>query len=537
MGTMSRRLVPLLAVAALLPLAGCGDSGSSSSGPGADPAKGVPSDAPVYAEAVVRPDGDVGDGVNDALKKLLQTDDPGKKVAGLFDKVGAKDGIKWDDVKEWLGKRVGVFVTGVTAGKPTFGLVVDVTDAGKAKEQIGKLAAKQHDGTLSKSSYKGVALTSDSSTAYAVTGDYLLIGRTPAVKQSIDTLKGGRPMTDVADYNAARAAVKSDDALGTVYLDPQGIVDLIGKAVTPAPTDSVAPGNPFGNPQALTFLRQIFAKFGRAAGVSVHASGDAVRIDAAGIGATGSATSPAADNVAALPDDAWLALGFGDIGKTVTNVLDQFSRLSSLSGTGTRLNFGGMFQAVEQKTGIDIKRDFLSWMGDGALYARGHSLTDVGAVLTIKSKDAVKSRKAVGILANAIRKGGGEVRKATVEGYDTAIQMRISQRLPISLFVAANGERFSLGINPQALTDVLHPAKQFGDSSSYAAATKALGGEVKPVFVLDIPTVINLVEGLGAGNSAGFAKVKPYLDALGTLAAGTAHDGDVSRFALALGLR
>jgi len=534
MGVMSRRLPALLAVAALLPLAGCGDSGSTSSGPGADPAKVVPYSAPVYVEVVVRPDGTVGDGIKDALKKLLRTDDPSKKITGFLDKALAKDHISWDELKGWLGKRGGVFVSGVKDGKPQVGVVLDTTDAGKAKDTLNKLAAKSHTGSVRKETYKGVEITRDDDSGFASLGDYEALGSLEAVRQIIDTFKGGRPMSDVADYNAARTAVKADDALATAYLDPQAIVDLIGSATPPA-TDSTG-SSPFSNPQALTFLRQIFAKFGRAAGVAVHASGDAVRIDAAGIGAGGTATSVAADNVAALPDDAWLAIGFGDLGKTLNGLLSEIGQLTSLSGAATP-DVGGVLQSVQQRTGIDIKRDLLSWMGDGAIYARGHGLTDIGAVVTIKSKDPVKSRKAVGLIGGAITRAGGQVQKATVPGYDTAIQIHLSQSLPISLFIAANGQRFSAGINPQALTDVLAPAKKFGDSAAYAAATKSLGGDLRPVFVLDFPTVLNLLEGFGVGNTPGFARVKPYLDALGTLSAGTAHDGDVSKFALALGLR
>lgn len=532
---MSRRLTALLAAATLVPLAGCGDSGSPSSGPGADPAKVVPADVPVYVEAVVRPDGSVGDGARDALKKLLRTDDPGAKITGLLDKKLAKDGLSWDKIKEWLDKRVAVFVTGKASGATDWALVLAVTDAEKANADLQAAEKKNPTGKIRTSEYKGVKLTLDDDGGFAQFGDYVVGGKESAVKAAIDTFKGGRPLTDVADYNAARAAVKADDALGMAYLDPQGLVDLISNATQPA-TDSVVP-NPFGNQQAIGLLRQIFAQIGRAAGVSLHASGDAIRIDGAGLGASGTGSTTSADNVAALPGDAWLALGFGDLGKSITKALGQLSQLSSAAGAGSSFDFGGMLKGIESKTGINLKRDFLSWMGDGALYARGHSLADIGVVLTIKSKNGAKSRRAVGLLARAIKRSGGQSRTATVEGYDTALQVRLSQRVPISVYVAANANRFSVGINPQALTDVLNPAKTFGDSPTYAAATKALGGDLHPVFVLDFPTVVNFLEGLGVGNNPGFAKVKPYLDALGTLSVGTARDGDVARFALALGLR
>jgi len=72
-----RLLVVLVSLLALAALAGCGSSSSSSGGStGADPAKLVPAQAPIYIGATVRPDGQLGDDATAALKKLLQTDDP-----------------------------------------------------------------------------------------------------------------------------------------------------------------------------------------------------------------------------------------------------------------------------------------------------------------------------------------------------------------------------------------------------------------------------------------------------------------------------
>src|SRR3954453_24199796 len=102
MGGMTRRLVSLLAAATLVPLAGCGDSGSGSSGPGADPAQVVPADAAAHVYAVSGPQGESKDNANDALKKLLRRDDPGVKLTGLIDKALVMKGPSWDEVKEWL---------------------------------------------------------------------------------------------------------------------------------------------------------------------------------------------------------------------------------------------------------------------------------------------------------------------------------------------------------------------------------------------------------------------------------------------------
>lgn len=511
---LKSRLSVLLAVA-VLPLAGCGsDSGSGDLG--ADPAKIVPADAPLYIEAVLRPDGDLKDGANDALKKLLQTDDPGAKITALIEKATADSDIKWDEVKQWLGPRVGVYVTKIDGEDSVGALIADVTDEDKAKATLDK-AVRESDG-------KGVA---------EIVGDYAVIGTAEGVAAVKATQGGKSSLAEAPDYLGAREAAAADDSLLFVYAEPQGLLDAFAGLL--AESDS-SPDNPFSDPQALEVFRQLFAKAGRAVAISLHADGDAVRIDGAAIGAPAASEATAgADQLAALPSDAWLAIGFGDIGKSLTDALDQMSQLAGVANPGGP-DFTDVLEMVEQQTGINVERDFLSWMGEGAIYARGRGIADIGGALTIKSKDAAKSRKAVGILAQGLAKAGANVRPSKVEGYDLAVEVR-SASAPISVFIAANDDRFTVGVNPRAMSDILDPDEKLGDSEAYDRATEALGGDVKPIVIVDTQTIIGLVEGFGASQAEGYDKVKPYLDVLGPISAGTARDGDVSRFSFALGLK
>ena len=81
---MARRPVVALALAvAAWAIAACG-GGDDTTGPsGPDPAALVPADAPVYVDAVVRPEGDQADEVDSALSKLLVTDDVSGKLRAI----------------------------------------------------------------------------------------------------------------------------------------------------------------------------------------------------------------------------------------------------------------------------------------------------------------------------------------------------------------------------------------------------------------------------------------------------------------------
>lgn len=532
-----RLVVSLLALVALVVLAGCGSSASGSgSGGGADPAKLAPATAPLYIEATLRPDGQLGDDANAALKKLLQTNDPGSKLVGVADKALKSDGLSWNaDIKPWLGQRVAVFITSFAQGKPVGALIADTTDTGKAKSSLEKLLTKSGRKTSTKT-YKGIDFTYEptKNNAVGIVDGYAVAGSWAGVQQIVDTSKGGRPLADVADFTSARSATGADQALGMAYVQPQALIDAVGSLSSSFSGARTTAG--------LNVLRQMMAKSGRAVTVALHANGDAVRIDAAALGtppSTGSGSG--ADELAALPGDAWLAVGFGDLGTSLSRTLSQLGQLAALSGSGNALganagSFGALFKRFEARTGINIQKDLLSWMGSGAIYARGHGITDLGVVLTIKSKDPAKSHRAVGLIAKALAKSGTRTQSATVEGYDKAVAVRLGS-IPFPLIIAAGGDRFSIGLNPQALTDVLHPSTTLGDSPQYAAAAKSLGGSLKPVFLLDTPTIVGLAESFGASNSASFAKIKKYLDALGPLSAGIEHDADTTKVALALALK
>ena len=84
------RLVVLALLIALL-AAGCGSS-SGGSGGADDPAALVPASAPLYAEAIVRPQGQVRAGAEAALRKILRTNDPGAAITKALEKGSGQAG-------------------------------------------------------------------------------------------------------------------------------------------------------------------------------------------------------------------------------------------------------------------------------------------------------------------------------------------------------------------------------------------------------------------------------------------------------------
>jgi len=104
---MSRAV--LLALISLLSLTAAGCGGAPASG-GDDPASAVPPNAAFYADATVRPEGDLRDDALAAAGKVLRTGDPQAKIDELLAKAFAEsEDPKLDyqkDVASWLGETV-----------------------------------------------------------------------------------------------------------------------------------------------------------------------------------------------------------------------------------------------------------------------------------------------------------------------------------------------------------------------------------------------------------------------------------------------
>jgi hypothetical protein len=184
-----RLVLPILALLAALVLAACGSDDEESSGTdlGPSPAEVTPGDAPIYFEAVVRPNGDLEDGLLSALRKLTGEEDPGAIIRSEIDDSISEDGFSYsEDIEPWLGTRAGAFVADFgskggsssdgAATDPTAAAVVAVTDADAARDAIQK-AADADDLKESDETYEGVDYKVDSEgTAVGIVGDFLVAG-------------------------------------------------------------------------------------------------------------------------------------------------------------------------------------------------------------------------------------------------------------------------------------------------------------------------------------------------------------------------
>lgn len=508
-----RRLALLAAAALAVPIAGCGSSSAGSSSGGGDPAQAIPASAPLYLEATVQPTGKQRTDLEAAGRKILRTSDPAAKLKELVDKAGKKDGKSYDkDIRPWLGSKAAIAVTGVSAGKPQFAVVIDSTDDTAARKLIESDSSYK-----TKRSFDGTDYRYDprDGTAGGVIKHYVVIASEPSFKQIAGLLnKGGASIASNKDLQAARAKVGGRP--GFMFLDLQGLVRTVA-----------ADGSANIGPTGISALNGLFKRF-RAFGLGVSADAQAVRMSVATIGSGGGTGSGPGSSLPLdqAPGNAWLAFTQKDIGKSIARTLDALNNVSSGTGGAT---IADAITQFETATGLKVKDDLLSWMGDGALFVEGDSLPALGGALVVQSTDPAKTRAAIAKIKGLLRKFNQPV-GAVPAGTSAGFTLGLGAGKP-RLLIGLAGSRFVVAVGRQALRDATHPSSTLGSSATFKSASGLLGATVKPSFYLDFQTVTRFIGAL-ATNSASFAKAKPYLDAFTAVIGGGA--GGSSEIAIGL---
>jgi uncharacterized protein DUF3352 len=504
------RALALLLVLALVGAVAAGCGSSSGGSDSQDPAALVPANAPLYAEATVRPGDKERADVEAVLKKILRTDDPVGKLRGQFDAAARKDDVSFSkDIDPWLGDKVGVAITAFTGGNAAAVVIAASKDDDKARATLAK--AK---GDFVDRSYRGVDYRFDrkDKSAAAVIDHRFVAGTEAGLKAAIDASKGDA-LASANALEAARSKV-AEDRVGFLYVDVQGFLRAASQASG-------------SDPQVGAVLQSFSAALPKTVAAALQVDPDAIRVDAVSIGTPnhGSGAS-GADVVTTLPGDAWLAIGVADVGKAIDRGLQSVSGAGGLSGVGMQALLG----QIQQATGLDLRKDLLSWMGDAGVFVSGTSSSTLGGGLVVKTTDPAKTRNAIAALERLARQQGGDAQVTSLQasGVDDGFTIHSAGGPPVR--VALAGDRFVIAAgSEQALAQAVRPTQTLGSAAAFTAAAGKLGGGVRPSFFVDLHQVTGLI-GSFAGASADFQKAKPYLDAFGAIVAGAKDEGDgVSR--------
>ena len=507
---MPRLLLTFTALTtAIVVAAGCGDDSTSSSGA----ATLAPASSLVYGEATLRPEGDQKAAIEDLVSKFPGEGSSGDRIRRLLEKAFASADTRLsyeEDVEPWLGNEAAFFVSSISAG----GEDADAAFLVATEDEDATVDAVEKDGDVRKTDHRGhdLYVSDDEEGAAAVLEGWLVLGNPGGVKTAIDTVEDGEPIEDDDSYRETLEDA-TEDRLGFVYANMPELLREVQN--TPGAAE-------------LGQLRQFFEEpllgtvTADEAGVRFEATVPARLLAGFPFMAEGGGATEA------LPADSWLALGQADLGKTIDGYLDLAA--GSLGGRDA------IERQLESATGLDLKEDVTSWMGDWGLFVRGTTLDELDGALIIETTDEAASGRFIDALVRLARENpsaGLEIGPLALGGGGEGVTFR-SPDVPEPVHLFQRDGKVVAAFGDAAAQDALDPAETLGESSAFTDAEEALGGGYAISFYLAIEPILQLVDSTGAGSDEDWQKVKPYLEPLGALVAGARKDGDDLRSAFGL---
>ncbi len=527
-----RSLMLFAAVIAALLLVACGDDeGGGGSDGGPSPATVTPAGAPLYFEAVVRPEGEQKDGLDSALQKLTGEEDPSGVITEQLDQSLSEQGFSYaEDVEPWLGRQAGLFLidfagstgsdaAGAAANVDGNGAVaVAVTDQDAAREAVRR-AADADDLTETDETYQGVDYLLDSEgNAIGIVGDFLVAGPQESFEAAVDASSGDSLADDTQATDAIDGAPQ--DSLFRSYIDVGALVDLAVDSGQVSEKDLEGAG------AQLDQLR------GGPVVISGQASSDSLAIEATGPAGEGTQST---EIVSTLPANAWLALGVPMVGESVSMGFQSF-----LDGLQSGVESGALPPGasvpdvageLESAIGLDLSKD-LAWAGDMAVYAAGSSPFELGAGIVIDTDDEAAASRAVEKIRKSLASRRGIQVAKTADGF----QISGLAGAPVGAEVAVTKGKMLVAIAGVTIDDLLNPAETLDQSANFSEAAGALDG-LAPALYFDFPTILALLESTGQTGNPDFQQVQPVLDALNYLIAGSGEESDLAIARIVLGLK
>ncbi len=467
-------------------VAGCGgDEGDG------DLASLVPPDAPLYAEVVIRPEGDQAAAIESFAYRVGGIADPGAQLIARVDAFladGGVDATYADDVEPWLGDRGAVFVssfesTDTGAGFPEFAALVEVDDGEAAREFVEDVTDQSPEQEEERS-YEGTDYVSADEFAVGVVDDTaLVLGTETAFQVAVDS-SGGESLAESPEYGE-RADALPDDPLGSVFFEPAATIAAI------IASEGLDPE------QAQMWTPLLDGLLSAPVAATLTATPDAASLEVSAMLDSNVLLGADASLLTSLPGPAWFAIAVPELGQALEHGLDQLSG-SGLPGAGQ------LERRVREATGLELG-DVFGWLGDAAAFVSG---TDAGAIETGLIAETTDPAASKDVLAALER----------IPGVDADV---VGDSL-----VAARGT---------TVDQVLEPGERLGDTPAFEAAAHALGDDYQPGLYLALPSLFDVAE-QGSDGDIDYDAIRPYTDAFAALVAGSRVEGDLvlSRFTVEL---
>jgi hypothetical protein len=180
----------------------------------------------------------------------------------------------------------------------------------------------------------------------------------------------------------------------------------------------------------------------------------------------------------------------------------------------------------EAQTGLDLREDLLSWMGDAGLFVSGTDPLSVGGGLVIESSDPATSSATIDQLGTLLEQQGIPTVPLSAGGAE-GFAVQIPDPAATQRVVVLAGERVVIAYGEDAAVRAVEGSDPLSESEAFQGATEGLGDEFTASGYFDMDAIQELAEAAGASQFPEYeGEVKPWLDPFSYVTFGSRENGD-----------
>jgi len=479
----------------------------------------VPKHSVLYANVFLSPSTSQKRALEDLLSKFEAVKNPEEaedKLTRLIDYLLGDSSLTYeDDLEPWLGPQAAFFVGDFDQLVPEAAALIATTDEDATRAMMDKLDEDAGE-EPEEEEYESVPydLYPEEQLASGFVEDFWVVGSESGFKAVVDTTQAEESLADVGRFDSVTSRL-TDDPIAMFYADVSALFEAFGRAAGAAGMTTE---------DRAAFEAMGFDHFGPvAAALSLRKDGvlfeSASRVPEEG--PLSAFVNPGAGLLSKLPAESWVALGVGDLGAYVERFLDL---AVDLAPPGTDPMFFEDQFTVE--TGLDLRRDLLSWIGDAGVFVQGTGFLDLGGGLVLEATDAAAAAGALDKLAALATREGAPVRPDEVGGAAGYAIQEVG--MPEPVYAVARGDRVVVAYGQKATGDALSGGATLSESDAFERASQMLGDGFAASFYLDAATAVTLAENMGAKRDDTYRRdVAPWVEPLAHVIAGSRLDGDV----------
>lgn len=493
----------ILAAFAAVMLAACGG------GEGTEPAERTPADAVLYGQAVVQPEGDLKQTIEDLLGRFPGGDQADEALIAALEEDAETEGFSFEeDIESWLGERIAGFGAPGEGGELTGAALVEATDEGAARDFVKK-AAEADELEETERDYEGVELLVDEEgTASAVFDGLLAVGEEDAVERAIDTREDDA-LAGEDRYTEAVDRAEAESRLGLALIDLQGLFESLPAEETEG----------FSPDQFLGLLQDSGTDPAVPVVLSAMVEEGVVRLEQTSSGET---VEGGAELLGTLPADSVFAYAVPEL---PPGLVEGFEFGFSQGATEGGVDQQELERALERELGVNPIEVLQSLEAFG-LYVRGGAPTPGAAAFA----DLASERDAADVVAaarRALTREGIPIeplpRGAASAGFTIP-----PGAVPFPLIVTQDEARLVVATSPEELEAATEGADEtLEESGAIEEARELLGGEeIEPLLYADGDALVQLLGAAAAGDPE-LEQALPYLEPLGRIVSGSGSDGDL----------